>query len=83
MHHKDIKYQKEREISMQYECNNLITEFIPGGLRLWVLLSNGWAFLLTPQKSWEKYISIPHCGFKLLNLCSDQKKKTSPMHLWH
>jgi hypothetical protein len=37
----------------------------------------GRSFLLTPQKNWEKYISIPHSRFKLQNICSSQKTNTT------
>ena len=56
---------------------NLITEFVPGGLRLRVPLLNGQVFLLTPQKNWAKYISKPHYGVKPQKLCSDQKTNTT------
>jgi hypothetical protein len=38
-----------------------------------LVLSNGWAFLLTQQKNLAKYISIPHSEIKLQKFCSDHK----------
>jgi len=58
---------------MQYEHKELDNEVRPwwttslGSALKWV------GILLTPQKNWEKYTSIPYSRVKLHNLFLDQK----------